>query len=128
MPVRNLRQFHKLLRRNGELTVVEAPVSADQEIAEIHRRVIAANGPALLFTNVEGSKFPVATNLFGSQARTEMAFGLRPQQFVRDAVRMTHEAVPPTPRKLWPFRHLLRLPVGPLGRAVSVPAFDPGSF
>ncbi len=30
-------------------------MSADLEVAEIHRRVIAADGPALLFTGVEGA-------------------------------------------------------------------------
>jgi 4-hydroxybenzoate decarboxylase subunit C len=106
-PIRNIGQFLSLLRRENELTVVDCPVSTDQEIAEIHRRVIAANGPALLFTNVQGSRFPVATNLFGTRLRTEMAFGTRPTQFVADAARMVHEAMPPTPKSLWPFRHLV---------------------
>ena len=42
----NLRQFLALLRREGELVTVDAPVSSDLEIAEIHRRVLAAAGPA----------------------------------------------------------------------------------
>ena len=61
----NLRQFLDILQRGGELVRVETPVSSDLEIAEIHRRVIAAAGPALLFGNVEGADFPCATNLFG---------------------------------------------------------------
>ncbi len=104
--VRRLGDFVETLRREGGLTVVEAPVSADQEIAEIHRRVIAAGGPALLFTNVEGSGFPVVTNLFGTLHRTEMAFGSRPQDFVKLAVQFAMEGVPPTPGKLWRFRRL----------------------
>ena len=60
----NLRQFLDLLRREGELVTVDAPVSSDLEIAEIHRRVLAAAGPALLFTRVEGADFPCVTNLF----------------------------------------------------------------
>lgn len=106
VPVRNLRQFLKLLQRRNELRVVRAPVSSDQEIAEIHRRVIAAGGPALLFTRVANADFPVATNLFGSMDRTLAAFGQRPLDFVRDAARAAMEALPPTPAKLWPFRHL----------------------
>ncbi len=105
-PVRNLHQFVDILRREGELAIVEAPVSADQEIAEIHRRVAAAGGPALLFTRVQDSPFPVLTNMFGSGRRTERAFGRRPKRFVEDAVRFVEEAIPPTPRKLWGFRHL----------------------
>ncbi len=105
-PVSNITEFVEILSREGALAVVDAPVSADQEIAEIHRRVIAADGPALLFTNVEGSDFPVVTNLFGTLARTERAFGKRPQKFVADAARFAMEALPPTPAKLWEFRHL----------------------
>ena len=69
----DLRAFLDQLRRDGDLVTVEAPVDARLEAAEIHRRVIAAGGPALLFTNVTGSDFPLATNLFGTARRAEMA-------------------------------------------------------
>ncbi|MCC6548127.1 UbiD family decarboxylase [Candidatus Sumerlaeota bacterium] len=105
-PIRNLRQFISMLRRAKQLAVVTAPVSTDQEIAEIHRRVIAAGGPALLFTNVRGSKFPVVTNLFGTRQRVDIAFGKRPEQFVRRAVDFVHHGIPPTASKLWGFRDL----------------------
>ncbi len=71
----DLRSFLDQLRRDGDLTVVEAPVDARLEAAEIHRRVIAAGGPALLFTNVRGADFPLVTNLFGTARRAELAFG-----------------------------------------------------
>ncbi|MBI5155249.1 UbiD family decarboxylase, partial [Candidatus Poribacteria bacterium] len=106
-PIRNLRDFLDLLRQAGELEVVSAPVSADQEIAEIHRRVIAARGPALLFTNVDGSRFPVVTNLFGTIGRTRLAFGERPGKFIRDAARLAVEAMPPDWRTLWRGRGLI---------------------
>ena len=54
----DLRAFLDQLRRDGDLVTVEAPVDAHLEAAEIHRRVIAAGGPALLFTNVRGARFP----------------------------------------------------------------------
>ena len=72
----NLRQFLDCLRREGELVTVDAPVSSELEIAEIHRRVLAAAGPALLFTRVEGADFPCVTNLFGTARRVDLAFGL----------------------------------------------------
>ena len=71
----NLRQYIDLLRKERQIVEINAPVSSDQEIAEIHRRVVAAGGPALLFNNVEGADFPCATNLFGTPQRVEMAFG-----------------------------------------------------
>src|SRR5439155_18986680 len=70
----DLRAFLEALRRGGQLVQVEAPVDARLEVAEIHRRVIAAGGPALLFTRVRGSDLRLATNLFGTRARAEMAF------------------------------------------------------
>ncbi|MEO8377451.1 MAG: UbiD family decarboxylase [Candidatus Sumerlaeota bacterium] len=105
-PVRNLRQFISLLRRAKQLAVVSVPVSTDQEIAEIHRRVIAAGGPALLFTNVQGSQFPVVTNLFGTRDRVDLAFGKRPERFVKRAVDFVNHGMPPTLSKLWQFRDL----------------------
>ena len=50
----DLRSFLDRLRRDGDLVEIDAPVDADLEAAEIHRRVIAAGGPALLFTQRHG--------------------------------------------------------------------------
>jgi 4-hydroxybenzoate decarboxylase subunit C len=97
----DLHTFVDALRRDKELVVVDAPVSARLEAAEIHRRVIAAGGPALLFTKVEGADFPLATNLFGTARRAERAFGRRPFSLVRDLVKLAQEILPPTPAKLW---------------------------
>ena len=55
----DLRAFMDALRRQRDLVVVDAPVDARLEAAEIHRRVIAAGGPALFFTNVRGAGFPL---------------------------------------------------------------------
>jgi len=43
----NLRSFVEQLDRDRDLKVVDAVVSPRLEVAEIHRRVIAAGGPAL---------------------------------------------------------------------------------
>jgi 3-polyprenyl-4-hydroxybenzoate decarboxylase len=107
MIVRDIPTFLNLLRERRELQVIDAPVDPDLELAEIHRRVIAAGGPALLFTNVKGSSMPVVTNLFGTAGRTELAFGRRPIEFVEQAVRALHELVPPTLGKLWGARGLI---------------------
>jgi UbiD family decarboxylase len=99
--VRDIPTFLDLLVQRGELALIDAEVDPDLELAEIHRRVIAAGGPALYFSNVKGSKIPVVTNLFGTPTRTELAFGRRPMEFVEQAVRLMHEIVPPTLGKLW---------------------------
>src|SRR6185503_14149649 len=85
-----------------------APVSAHLEVAEIHRRVIAAGGPALLFTQVEGADCRLVTNLYGTRRRAELAFGERPFALIRELVRLAQELLPPTPAKLWGARGLAR--------------------
>ena len=70
------------------LVEISAPVDPVLEAAEIHRRVIAAGGPALLFTNVKGAAFPLVTNLFGTARRAELAFG--------DAAARVHQAHRPS--------------------------------
>ena len=103
----NLRDFLALLRKNDQLLTIDSPVDPALEIAEIHRRVIAKGGPALLFTKVRGSSFPVVTNLFGSSHRLELAFGRRPLDFVRDLVNLVEQAMPPSLLSLWNARSLL---------------------
>ncbi|HIJ79252.1 MAG: UbiD family decarboxylase [Desulfobulbaceae bacterium] len=105
--VKDLRAFLDILRRENELLVIDTPVDPYLEIAEIHRRVIAKGGPALMFTNVKGSSFPVVTNLFGTARRLELAFGRRPQQFVTDLVRAAETLMPPSLGKIWSLRSLM---------------------
>jgi len=105
--ITDLRTFLDILRRENELLEVTVPVDPYLEIAEIHRRVIAQGGPALLFTKVKGSRFPVVTNLFGTARRLELAFGTRPQRFVADLVHTAETLMPPTLGKLWDLRSLL---------------------
>lgn len=101
MSVRDVQSLIRLLREAGELVEIEAEVDPYLELAEVHRRVIAAGGPALLFKRPKGHDMPVVTNLFGTPRRVDLAFGDRPKRFVEDAVRMTKELVPPTLGKLW---------------------------
>jgi UbiD family decarboxylase len=102
----DLRRFMEQLRQDRDLVEVHVPVDANQEAAEIHRRVIAAGGPALLFTNIIGAKFPLVTNLFGTQRRAQLAFGARPQRLIQRLVDLVENILPPTPAKLWGARDL----------------------
>ena len=115
----DLRSFLAQLRRDNDLVTVEAPVDARLEASEIHRRVIAAGGPALLFTNVQGADFPLVTNLYGTARRAEMAFGARPARLIRRLVHLAETLLPPTPGKLWGARDVAReaLRIGSARRA-----------
>jgi UbiD family decarboxylase len=102
----DLRAFIERLRRDDDVVTVDAPVDPHLEVAEIHRRVIAAGGPALLFTNVKGSQFRLVTNLFGTARRAELAFGERPLRLIRRVVELAESLLPPTPGKLWAARDI----------------------
>jgi len=124
----DLRAYLDQLRRDGDLATISVPVDARLEVAEIHRRVIAAGGPALLFTNVTGAAFPLVTNLFGTRRRVETAFGRRPLDFVRRVAELAQRGTPPDLGMLWKerdfVRQLLRVGTsrkrsGPLGEVVT---------
>lgn len=105
--ISDLQEFIALLRSEGELVEVHAEVDPKLEAAEIHRRIIAANGPAILFKNIQGSPFPLATNLFGTKKRIELAFGKKPAEFIRAIAEAPEQLLPPTPSKLWEQRGLI---------------------
>ena len=104
--MRDLRVFLDALRAEGELIEVECEVDPHLEIAEVHRRVIAANGPAILFKHPKGSSIPVVTNLFGTKKRVDLAFGPRAGEFVRRVASLPHELMPPSLPKAWAQRDL----------------------
>ena len=103
----DLTGFLDLLRREGELHDIRVPVSPEGVIPEIQRRTVAMAGPALLFHQVGDASFPVATNLFGSQKRLDLAFGGKPEQIIRDMVRLLEQMPPKSLSELWAFKHLV---------------------
>lgn len=62
------------LERNGHLIRIKEEVDPYLEMAAIHLRVHEAQGPALLFENVKGSKYRAASNIFGSLDRSKFIF------------------------------------------------------
>jgi 4-hydroxy-3-polyprenylbenzoate decarboxylase len=79
MPYSSLRDFMDRLERSGRLVRVREPVSPVLEMTEIHTRLLAEGGPAVLFENVvrpDGGRYsmPVLINLFGTVER--VAWGM----------------------------------------------------
>jgi len=76
--VNNLRQFIDVLDAAGELTHVAKEVDPVLEISRLTDRESKKpqGGKALFFAHVQGSEFPVATNLFGSPQRIRMALNV----------------------------------------------------
>ena len=57
------------LEKNGDLVRIKTPLDPNLEMAAVHNRVFSAGGPAILFEQVKGSKFPAISNLFGTHER-----------------------------------------------------------
>ncbi|MDD2541413.1 MAG: UbiD family decarboxylase [Desulfuromonadaceae bacterium] len=74
MGYKNLQECVGDLQKRGMLVRVDAPLDPHLEIGALQRRVYQAGGPALLFTNVAGSHFPLLGNLFGTLERTRFIF------------------------------------------------------
>jgi 4-hydroxybenzoate decarboxylase subunit C len=104
--LRSTRDFVQKLQLENELQVIDEEVDVIEEIAEIQRRIVALKGPALLFTNVKGFRFPVATNLYGSAKRIELAFGTKPKELVQKIAKTVETLMPPSLGKLWAAREL----------------------
>lgn len=123
--ITNLRQFIDILRQQGEVTDITSEVDSNLELAEIHRRVVAADGPALLFHNVKGSSFPVITNLFGTPERVSLAFRNRPEELIERAIHLLTRDFPPSLSTLWQNRsHLKKLLKVGLKRSSSAPVLE----
>lgn len=104
----DLASFVTKLDQEGELQHIHAEVDPNLEIAEIHRRVVSQRGKALFFHKVKGSRFPVVTNLFGSDKRVDLAFGSRAEQVVKTLVDLATGPIPPTISTLWQKRKSLK--------------------
>ena len=115
----NLQEFVSALESAGELHRISASVSPMLEVTEIVDRVSkspaarlsahakafdphhhALGGKALLFENIEGAKFPLLINAFGSYRRMEMALGCEDGGFEALAARVEALVKPEPPTGL----------------------------
>jgi 4-hydroxy-3-polyprenylbenzoate decarboxylase len=108
VPFQNLNSFLKFLEEKGDLHRIKAEVDPILEITEIATRVVKKKGPALLFENVKGSKFPLVINILGAERRIEWALGRTPAQVGNELAGMAHSLMPPTPAKLWEQRAAIK--------------------
>jgi 4-hydroxy-3-polyprenylbenzoate decarboxylase len=75
MKYTDLRDFISKLQQKGELKRVSHPVSSHLEMTEIADRTLRAEGPALLFEQVDQKNIPVLANLFGTPHRVALGMG-----------------------------------------------------
>ncbi|HEV2037725.1 MAG TPA: menaquinone biosynthesis decarboxylase, partial [Candidatus Eremiobacteraceae bacterium] len=93
----NLHEFVADLRDRGELHQIDAPVDTKLEITEIADRCVKhpSGGPALLFTNLKGSEFPLLINAVATQKRMALALGVERLDDLGDRVRTLLELAQP---------------------------------
>ena len=103
MAYRSLRDFIARLESTGRLNRVSAPVSPCLEMTEIQTRLIAEQGPAVLFENVvgdEGTRYdmPVLVNLFGTVERVAWGMNREPDQLreVGETLAFLRQPEPPS--------------------------------
>lgn len=95
MPIKDVRELISELERHGELKRIGTEVDADLEVAEIMRREMYCNGPAILFENVKGHSMPILGNAFGSTRRLEIGLGMKDfTEIGRRMVDMTKMQIP----------------------------------
>jgi 4-hydroxy-3-polyprenylbenzoate decarboxylase len=74
MGYKSLAECVSDLEKHGHLLRIKEEVDPYLEMAAIHMRVYEAQGPALLFEKIKGSKFPAVSNLFGTLERSKFMF------------------------------------------------------
>jgi len=104
----DLRSFLRYLEQAGELARIEKPVDTNQEVTVIQHMTLPQGGPALLFENVNGSPYRLVTNLFGTTARVEAAFGRPPAEIGNELAGLVERLVPPTLSRVWESRSSIR--------------------
>jgi 4-hydroxy-3-polyprenylbenzoate decarboxylase len=113
--VHNLRGFLDALELRGRLHRITRPISLVHELTEIHRRVLLADGPALLIehpVDAEGrtSDIPMLVNLFGTSERIAWGLGIAPEAMPDLGEALADLRNPRAPRGLkqtWEKRSLL---------------------
>ncbi len=98
----DLKAFMAHLESSGDLLRIREPVSIVHDMTEIHRRVLKAGGPALLFEKpmaADGTPcaMPVLANLFGTVNRVAAGFGVEKAALPQlgEALAAMREPVPP---------------------------------
>ncbi len=74
MGYKSTRECLRALEARKELITISREVDPYIEAGAIQRRVFQNKGPALVFTNVKGTSFPMAANIFGTMDRARFIF------------------------------------------------------
>jgi 4-hydroxy-3-polyprenylbenzoate decarboxylase len=101
---RTLFDFLADLERRGDLKRVTREVDWACEVTEIACREAKTEGPALLFENVRGARFPLAVNVLAARRRIEWALGRTPASIGAELEEILHAVPPRRLGDLWKLR------------------------
>ena len=80
MPYKSLEECLIDLEKHKQLVRIKEEVDPHLEMAAIQLRTYEAQGPALLFECVKGTKYRAASNIFGTLDRSKFIFRHTMQQ------------------------------------------------
>ena len=93
--------FVRALEQRGELRRVRKRLDVRLDIAAVADRVMKSGGPALLFEDASGSRFPLLINAFGSRSRMSLALGVDDlEEHARSIEELVHTRAPSSARDL----------------------------
>ena len=101
---RTLQDFLAECERRGDLKRVTREVDWAYEVTEIACREAKQQGPALLFENVRGARFPLAVNVLAASRRIETALGRTPRSVGAEIEEIFHALPPRQLSDLWALR------------------------
>ncbi len=102
MGYRNLSDCIADLEATGQLVRISREIDPELEAGAVQRRVYQAQGPAVLFTNVRGCRFPMLGNLFGTLERARFLF----RDTLKTVQRLAELKINPTAPLKHPGRYL----------------------
>jgi UbiD family decarboxylase len=80
MAFADLRAFLQALDQQGELAHIPVEVDPRFEVGAVCREALASDGPGLLFQQVKGTPYRLATNLMATRQRVAIALGIGPEE------------------------------------------------
>ncbi len=107
------------LEKNGQLVRVKEEVDPHLEMASIHLRMYEAQGPAILYENVKGSRFRAASNIFGTLERSKFIF--------RDTLKSVQQIVQLRNDPMKAFKHPLQNAGAAMSAISALPLKNPSS-
>ena len=99
-----LRQFLEYCEGKGDLKRITREVDWEYEVTEIACREAKHQGPALLFENVRGARFPLAVNVLAAERRIEWAIGRTARSVGAEIEEIFHAVPPKALSDLWALR------------------------